>query len=84
MLPNCQTSEQIIDSVEEQPLDHRKIESLPGITVYVVKAGDTMWDIARRFYTTVDEICSINSVAENEVKPGQQLLLVKQVPEHRP
>lgn len=79
-----QWEEQIIESVEEQPLDHRKIESLPGITVYVVKTGDTMWDIARRFYTTVDEICSINSVTENEVKPGQQLLLVKQVPEHRP
>ena len=24
---------------------------MPGITVYIVKAGDTLWDIAKKFYT---------------------------------
>lgn len=76
-----QWEEQIVESVEEQPLDRKKIESMPGITVYIVKNGDTLWDIARKFYTTVDEICNVNSLAEKEVKAGQPLILVKQVPQ---
>ena len=76
-----QWEEQIIESVEEQPLDRKKIESMPGITVYIVKNGDTLWDIARKFYTTVDEICNVNNLAEKEVKAGQPLILVKQVPQ---
>ena len=51
---------------------------MPGITVYIVKAGDTLWDIAKKFYTTVDEISGVNSLTEKEVKPGQSLILVRQ------
>ena len=38
--------EKIIESVEEQPLDTEKIRSMPGITVYMVKQGDTLWDLS--------------------------------------
>ena len=65
--------------VEEKPLDMKKIEAMPGITVYMVKQEDTLWDIARQFYTTVDEICAVNGITEKEVKAGQPLLLIKQV-----
>lgn len=74
----CQT-EMIISKVEEQPLDMQKIQAMPGITVYMVKNGDTMWDIAKRFYTTVDEICAMNELGEGEIQPGRPLLLVKKV-----
>ena len=46
--------------------------------LYIVKAGDTLWDIAKKFYTTVDEISGVNSLTEKEVKPGQSLILVRQ------
>ncbi|MDO4272963.1 MAG: DUF3794 domain-containing protein [Eubacteriales bacterium] len=71
--------ELIIDRVEERPLDMKKIQSMPGITVYIVKPRDTLWDIAKRFYTTVDEIRSLNELADEEVHPSQPLLLVKKV-----
>ena len=73
MLVFRQWEEQLIESVEEQPLDRKKLESMPGITVYIVKAGDTLWDIAKKFYTTVDEISGVNSLTEKEVKPGQSV-----------
>lgn len=69
----------IIDKVEEQPLDMKKIESMPGITVYMVKPEDTLWDIAKRFYTTVEEISSVNGLTGEEIKQGQPLVLVKKV-----
>lgn len=74
-----QNEEMIIEKVEEQPLDMKKIESMPGITVYIVKPRDTMWDIAKRFYTTVEEICRINELSGTEIQPGQPLILVKKV-----
>ena len=69
----------IISKVEERPLDMEKIQAMPGITVYVVKNGDSMWDIAKRFYTTVEEICELNELEEDRVVPGMPLLLVKKV-----
>lgn len=72
-------TEQIIDRIDVQPLDKEKIRSMPGITVYMVKPGDTMWDVAKRFYTTVDEICSLNELESDEIRSGQPLLLVKKV-----
>ena len=69
----------IIDRVEEKPLDMEKIRNMPGITVYMVKPGDTLWDIAKRFYTTVDEIRSLNELEDEKVSACQPLLLVKKV-----
>lgn len=69
----------VIDSVEMQPLDMEKIQTMPGITVYMVKQGDTLWDIAKRFYTTVEDIAGINKLSDGQIQEGQPLLLVKKV-----
>ena len=71
--------ERIIEKVEEQPLDLKKIQSMPGITVYMVKPGDTLWDIAKRFYTTVEEIRTVNQLEEEKLPVSSPLLLVKRV-----
>ena len=47
--------------------------------IYVVKPGDTLWSIAKNFYTTVEEICSLNELDGEEIQPFQPLLLVKKV-----
>lgn len=73
--------ELIIDHVEERPLDKKLLRSLPGITVYMVKPGDTLWDIAKRCYTTMEEIRTVNNLTEREPQPGQPLLIVKKVVE---
>ena len=69
--------EQIIDRVEEQPLDKEKLRSMPGVSVYMVRSGDTLWEIARRHYTTVEEIRTLNELPDAQLTPGQPLLLVK-------
>lgn len=69
----------IIDRVEQTPLDMKKIQAMPGITVYMVKPEDTLWDIAKRFYTTVEEISRLNALPDETIREGQPLLLVKQV-----
>ena len=71
--------EQIIEQIEEKPLDMEKIQSMAGITVYMVKPGESMWDIAKRFYTTKGEIIRMNELEDDLVTPGQPLLLVKNI-----
>lgn len=51
---------------------------MPGIIGYIVKNGDTLWNIAKQFYTTVEDIKEMNDINE-EVKQGQKLLIVKHV-----
>ena len=46
--------------------------------IYLNAATIWLWDIAKKFYTTVDEISGVNSLTEKEVKPGQSLILVRQ------
>ena len=69
----------IIDRIEEKPLDMEKIRNMPGFIVYMVKPEDTLWNIAKRFYTTMEEIQEMNELESDEIEAGQPLLLVKKV-----
>lgn len=69
----------IVSEINEEPLDMEAVRSMPGIVCYLVQDGDTLWDIAKRFYTTVDEICELNELQSERVKPMDSLLLVKKV-----
>ena len=41
---------------------------------YIVKYGDTLWGISRRFNTTVDELVALNNIANrNLINVGQKL-----------
>lgn len=40
---------------------------------YIIKKGDTLWDIARLYNTTVDKIKSLNNLNGNTIKVGQSL-----------
>ena len=75
------SEEMVLDKVEELPLDQEKIRSMPGITVYIMKPGDTLWNIAKKFYTTVDEIRQMNGLEEEKLAVGTPLVLVKKVEE---
>lgn len=50
----------------------------PSITIYFVQNGDCLWDIAKRYHTTVDEIASVNKIdPESTLTAAQQLLIPK-------
>ena len=70
---------QHISGVEERPLDMEAVKKLPGFLIYTVQTADTLWDVAKTYHTTVEQICSLNELGSEQVKMGQKLLLVKQM-----
>ena len=63
----------IIDDITE---DENRSMCTCSLVVYYVKSGDTLWKIAKRFGSTVDEIARINGIEnENKLNVGQQLFI---------
>ena len=48
-------------------------DSGTGVTEYVVRPGDTLWLLARRFGTTVDAIIKLNGLTGDDLQIGQVL-----------
>ena len=44
---------------------------------YTVQKGDTLYNIAKRYNMTVDELKALNGLTDNGVKIGQKLIVVK-------
>ena len=72
-------AEQIITDIEVAELDLEKLQEMPGIIGYVVKSDDTLWKIAKKYYTTVDSIMSINDLEDDNIKVGDKLIIMKTV-----
>lgn len=69
----------IIKEIDVSDLDLDKLQAMPGIIGYIVKPKDTLWKIAKMFYTTVDTIKSINGLEDENIHPGDKLLIMKKV-----
>lgn len=69
---------EIFEDVTEQPFDVDKIKAIPCMVGYMVKDGDSLWKIAKKYYTTVDNIKMVNELTGDEIKAGQMLLVVKE------
>lgn len=67
-----------IDEVTVSDLDKETMNNCPSITVYVVKKNDSLWSLAKRFNTTVQDIMEINDIESNAlIYPGQKLIILK-------
>ena len=48
-----------------------------SIIGYIVKDGDTLWDVAKKFYVTKEKIMEINELESENIKQGDKLLICK-------
>ncbi|MBQ8518120.1 MAG: DUF3794 domain-containing protein [Agathobacter sp.] len=58
----------IVD-IEEEPLDMGALEKQPGMIGYVRREGEDLWDVAKKYHATTD----------NMIEIGNKVLVVKQV-----
>ena len=71
------TSINLIDSINAE--ENRQIE-IYSIIIYFVKPGDTLWEIAKRFRSTVEDIARVNNIENpDKLNVGQQLFIPRYV-----
>ena len=70
-------TEDIIEEITTSELDSEKIEGLPSLAVYVVREGDSLWDIGKRYYVPVAALREANGMPGNEIKAGDRILIIR-------
>ncbi len=67
----------LISQVNVSELDNARMSNLPGMVIYMVKEGDNLWNIGKKYYIPVASLRELNSLDSDDLKPGQKLLIVK-------
>lgn len=66
----------IVDwQITERDMD--ALSNMPGITGYVVREGETLWNIAKEFQVTPGGLMDMNGLENEQVHAGDKLLIVK-------
>lgn len=65
-------------NVKVSPVDMEKKKALPGMIGYIVKPEDTLWSIAKMYYTTIDHVKRINGLESDRIESGQKLIILKE------
>ena len=60
-----------------RPLASTEQSALPGIAVYRMKDGESLWDIGKRYYVSIETLMQTNNLTSQEVRPGEKILIVK-------
>ena len=65
-----------INTIDEVQTNGEREEQDYSIIMYIVKKDDTLWNIAKMFGSTVDDIVKVNGIEdENSIFPGQKLFI---------
>ena len=65
----------IIGTIEQESMNTEDFDSM---YMYIVKKGDNLWSIAKKYKTTVDKIANVNNIVdENKIDIGQKLLIIR-------
>jgi hypothetical protein len=67
---------ELISHMDFEAVDIQQLRNRPGVIIYFTQAGDTLWEIAKCYKTTIEDIASINEIqGVEELKSGQQLVI---------
>lgn len=65
-----------MDIIDEIQSNGEREQEDYNIVMYIVKKGDTLWEIAKKFGSTVDDIVRVNGIEdENLINVGQKLFI---------
>ena len=74
------TTKNNISIVKEVNVNESYNEPIYSIVIYYVKPGDTLWKIAKKFRSTVDEIAKMNSIEDVDyLQVGRRLFIPRSV-----
>lgn len=69
---------ELVEDLEEEPLDTGRLRQMPGMSIHIVQPGETLWDISKAHATSGEVVMELNELKEENLKAGQKLLIVKE------
>ena len=67
-----------LNIINEIALEEARENNIYSMVIYFVKHGDTLWKIAKKFRSTIDDIARVNGIEDvNKIYVGQQLYIPK-------
>lgn len=67
-------------AASEKSIEDAKRSRRPSMTIYYTQQGDNLWKIAKRYFTTIDEIRKFNNISDKDgLLPGQQIIIPQKI-----
>ncbi len=71
---------QRLNIINEISVEETRENNIYSMVIYFVKPGDTIWKIAKKFKSTIEDITRVNGIEDsNQIYPTQQLYIPKYV-----
>jgi LysM repeat protein len=77
LLAYSSRDEELLTSLDLSPINPDIIEKLPGFAIYYVKPGDSLWQIGKKYYVSVQRLKDMNNLPGDEIHAGDRILIVK-------
>lgn len=70
----------VITDILFEDMDRAFLDKTASVTVYCIQPGDSLWDIAKKYNTSPEDLIEINELSGAEdIYPGLKLLVLKKV-----
>ena len=67
-----------MEIIEEiSPDEDAEIKTCPPAIIYFADEGETVWDVAKRYFIAPDKIMTANNLDGENLKKGQKLCIFK-------
>jgi LysM repeat protein len=69
----------VVKGVEEIDITE-SIRNMPSIIIYTIQQNDTLWKIAKKYFTTIEDIIKINEIQDPDyIEGGTKILIPKKL-----
>ena len=69
--------ENMIREIELCEPDAEKYRKTPGMVGYVVKSGDSLWDIGKKYMVSLESLKEMNHLTRDEIHAGDKMLIIR-------
>ena len=73
------SKKEYINGIKGVEVSNEELPEIPSLIIYYVKSGDSLWKIAKKYRTTVEDIMKYNDLKDDKIYPGDQLMIAKKI-----
>ncbi len=72
--------QRVIEDAVMYEMTKEEIEDIPSVVIHFVTQGETLWDLAKKYNTEIDDIVEMNNINNTDIiKKGEKLIIMKKV-----